>query len=143
MQLLPPLIQATPELTEPTVRGLAAIQAVDGFTVALLGMSVVFCALLLLFFLMIGLQRLLEPRPVPAVEAKPAAAIPRQGEHAEERDGLAPQLVVAIATAIRLEQHRQASVARAAQPGGAPTGWVLARAAQWSAHQAIFLRQRR
>lgn len=143
MPLVPLLIQATPEVSEPTLRGLEAIQAVDGFTVALVGMGVVFSALLLLFLLMIGLERLLEPQPKPRIEARPTPALEEQADVADEVDGPSPQLVAAIATAIRLEQQRQASHARAAQPGGAPTGWVVARATQWGAHQAIFLRQHR
>ncbi len=142
MNFGPLLIQATPEAAEPTLRGLEAIQAVDGFTVALVGMSVVFSALLLLFFLMIGLKRVLEPPPKAQVEAGSTAAIEQQAELAQEVEGLSPQLVAAIATAIRLEQQRQAAYAQAPAPGVA-SGWTVARSLQWAAHQQIFLRPRR
>ena len=47
--------QATPPVAEPTLRGLEAIAAADGWMVALVGMSIVFVALFLLFLVMVGL----------------------------------------------------------------------------------------
>ncbi len=144
MSLLPILIQATPELQEPTLRGFAAIEATNGWWVAVVGMCVVFSALFTLFLIMKGLFRFLEPRPVAQVAATGRPAIAEAPEDAVEvpaSDGPTPQLVAAIATAIRLEQQRFASSAPAPQPG-AGSGWVISRSLQWAAHQRVFQRTR-
>ncbi len=139
MWIVSALLQADPGAVQLPLRGWDAIQAVDGWLVALVGMSVVFSALFLLFLLMILLQRLLEPRVARQVEG-PSPVQPRL--EAPTPDGLSPRLVVAIATAIRLEQQRQAAYTRAPEPGGV-TGWKLARSLQWASHQRIYLRHGR
>lgn len=134
------LTQAAPELPEPALRGLAAIAAADGITVAAVGMSVVFVALFSLFLLMIALRRLLEPK-LPVERVAPAPAL---SDHASSGDspGPSPRLVAAIATAVRLEQRRRAAFATSTQ-AGASSGWGASRSLQWAAHQSIFLRPRR
>ncbi len=138
MSFFPVLIQAAPAVPPATLRGMAAIEAADGFTVAVLGMGVVFMALFLLFLIMLGLIRSLEPKPQAAPAPTPAA--PAQPAPAGS-EGVSPQVVAAIATAIRLEQQRVAAVPLAHQPG-AVSGWVVSRSLQWAAHQRIFQRSR-
>ncbi len=144
MSFLPVLIQAAPTVQEPTLRGLAAIEATNGWWVAVVGMCVVFSALFTLFLIMNGLIRFLEPKPAPAVTAAARPAIAEQSDDAVEvtpDDGPTPQLVAAIALAIRLEQQRLAAATPAPQPG-AGSGWVVSRSLQWAAHQRIFQRSR-
>lgn len=144
MSFLPVLTQVAPAVQEPTLRGLAAIEATNGWWVAVVGMCVVFGALFTLFVIMNGLTWLLEPKPAPKLTDATRAAIEQAPEDAVEvshPDGPTPQLVAAIATAIRLEQQHHADHAQAPQPG-AVSGWVVSRSLQWAAHQSIFQRTR-
>jgi Na+-transporting methylmalonyl-CoA/oxaloacetate decarboxylase gamma subunit len=144
MQFVPLLVQAIPTVQEPALRGLAAIEATNGWWVAVVGMCVVFSALFSLFLIMKALIRFLEPRPAPQLSAAQRAAIEQAPESAVEvpsAGDLSPQVVAAIATAIRLERQRLASAAPAPQPG-AVSGWVVSRSLQWAAHQSIFQRSR-
>ncbi len=134
--------QATPPVAEPTLRGLEAIAAADGWMVALVGMSIVFVALFLLFLVMVGLRRALEPRLASRPRAPAPASAPVQDSPSAGPPSLSPKLVAAVATAIRLEQRRQAASMHSPQ-SVAGSGWVAARSLQWASHQQIFLRPRR
>jgi len=144
MQLVPVLIQAVPTAQEPTLRGIAAIEATNGWWVAVVGMCVVFTALFSLFLIMKGLIWLLEPKLAPQLADAQRAVITQAPEDAVEvptADGPTAQVAAAIAIAIRLEQQRLAAHAQAPQPG-AVSGWTVSRSLQWAAHQRIFQRSR-
>jgi sodium pump decarboxylase gamma subunit len=143
MSFVPAMIQVAPAVQEPSLRGLSAIEATNGWWVAVVGMGVVFSALFTLFLIMKGLTRLLDRAPAPMQAVASRAAItqaPDDAVEASAADGPSPQLVAAIATAIRLEQQRAAPVAPVPQPG--LSGWVVSRSLQWAAHQRIFQRSR-
>jgi Na+-transporting methylmalonyl-CoA/oxaloacetate decarboxylase gamma subunit len=141
MSFIPVLIQVAPAVQEPTLRGIAAIESADGWWVAVIGMIVVFSALFALFLLMKLLIRLLDapPAPTPAQLSAPAQ-VAAEVEDAVEIEGPSPQLIAAIAVAVRLEQQRRASANPVPQHG--VSGWVVSRSLQWAAHQRIFQRSR-
>ncbi len=119
------------------LRGWAAVEAARGVEVALVGMGVVFSALAVLFFVMVLLQRLLDPKPAPA----PASVAE---DLTVEPAPVSPLVVAAISVALQLERRRS-NRAQAPQAGqaGAGSGWLAARGQQWAANRRIFLRPRR